>query len=315
MKKIIALSVLLLSGIFFFGCDDTSTVEPAGNGTITITSTPAGAAIYLDGTNTNSVTPATIEASEGVHEVTLKLAGYMDYTIPAISVQADQQSIIGPIVLTVQGSISVNSTPVGASITIDGVSQNKVTPSIFQSLQAGSYQVKLTLTNYNDTTVTVQVTNGAQTTVDVILKPQTVKFGPIKLWETTGTSASQPSGLDLSSGSAYGVSSTDKDKVDIFYSSTGFLVKSSDQSSSMTRETKFKVGTGTVLTDGADAPLVDATWTKDMSDRESKYVFLYDNDGNYSKIKIVGFGGGVPGEPAWLEVEWIYNKAKDNRLF
>ena len=46
-------------------------------------------------------------------------------------------------------------------------------------------------------------------------------YGPVTIYETAGTTASQPSGIDLSSGNAYGVSSTDKDKVDIYYSTDG----------------------------------------------------------------------------------------------
>ena len=45
-----------------------------------------------------------------------------------------------------------------------------------------------------------------------------------------------------------------------------------------------------------------------MDDRETNYVFLYDHDGHYSKIKIVNYGGGNPGDPAWVEVQWLYNK-------
>ena len=52
-----------------------------------------------------------------------------------------------------------------------------------------------------------------------------------------------------------------------------------------------------------------------MNDRETNYVFLYDNDGNYSKAKISGFGGGTPGNPDWVELNWLYNKtANDNRF-
>jgi hypothetical protein len=53
-----------------------------------------------------------------------------------------------------------------------------------------------------------------------------------------------------------------------------------------------------------------------LDDRESNYVFLYDQDGHYSKIKIVSFGGtGTLGDPAWVKVQWYYNNtALDNRF-
>ena len=65
-----------------------------------------------------------------------------------------------------------------------------------------------------------------------------------------------------------------------------------------------------------DSPLRNTgTWTNNIGDRENNYVFLYDHDGNYSKLKIVNWGGGVIGEPAWVEVQWIYNNTLlDNRF-
>ncbi|HSL87671.1 MAG TPA: hypothetical protein VK870_00025, partial [Ignavibacteriaceae bacterium] len=72
----------------------------------------------------------------------------------------------------------------------------------------------------------------------------------------------------------------------------------------------------TNLFDGQDSPLRNSgTWTNNIHDRESNYVFLYDHDGHYSKLKIVNFGGGVPGEPAWVEVQWYFNTVLlDNRF-
>ncbi|HEY6907553.1 MAG TPA: hypothetical protein VI230_08785, partial [Ignavibacteriaceae bacterium] len=141
------------------------------------------------------------------------------------------------------------------------------------------------------------------------------------IYETAGTTSSQPSGLDLSSGIAYGVSSADKDKVDIYYSTTGtggtpYLVQSADLYPNLTRHTAFYVGSGTDITDGEDSPLYPlAGWTDHMGDRETNYVYLYDEDGHYSKIIITGFGGGSGGNPAWVELKWEYNNTgADNRF-
>jgi hypothetical protein len=42
-----------------------------------VTSDPAGAEIFVDGTSTGSVTPARIQLPSGTHAVTLKLNGYL----------------------------------------------------------------------------------------------------------------------------------------------------------------------------------------------------------------------------------------------
>jgi hypothetical protein len=152
--------------------------------------------------------------------------------------------------------------------------------------------------------------------VTLVLNINNTLYGPVRIWETTGTNASQPSGLDLSSGIAYGVSSANNGLVDIYYSSNGYLVQSADLYPGLVRVTKFFVGSGSNLFDGVDSPDKNSgTWTNNMGDRESNYVFLYDHDGHYSKIKIVTWGGGVPGEPAWVEVQWYYNETPLDKRF
>lgn len=220
-----------------------------------------------------------------------------------------------------EGNIFVSSAPSGAQIWINGVNSNKVTPDTVKNLDPAVYNVTLKLQDYNDTTFAVSV-SGNQTSVvtNVQLVSNIIldSFGPVRLWETVGTTAAQPSGLDLSSGMAYGIGATNPDRanVDIYYTSTGFVVQSADISPNMTRVTKFRVGSASNLNDGVDSPLHTAgTWTNNIGDRETNYVFLHDNDGHYSKLKIVAFGGGTPGNPAWVEVEWIYNKTTNDNRF
>jgi hypothetical protein len=246
MKKLLLIPIALLLGLFIASCEDSTTDAPAvTTGTLFVQSTPTGAQIWVDGTNTGKVTPDSVKnLSAGTHSLTLKLDGYKD---------------------TVQTSVSITA----------GFTTNKL----------------ITLTSAS------------------------LNFGPVRLWETTGTSAAQPSGLDLSTGLAYGISSVDKDKVDIFYSSTGFVVRSANGSSGMTRVTSFLVGSGTNLNDGVDSPAATASWLTQIGDREANYVFLYDNDLHYSKLKVTGFGGGTPGNPAWVEVTYIYNGQANSKVF
>jgi hypothetical protein len=216
-----------------------------------------------------------------------------------------------------EGNIFVTSVPAGAEIWLNNTNTGKVTPDTLTGVVVGTHQITLSLNDYRDTTVAVNVNANQTTTATVTLTPSIAltPFGPRRIYETAGTTAAQPSGLDLSSGNAYGISSTNNVDVDIYYSTdgtggTGYLVQSADLSSTagMTRVTKFRVGLGTNLNDGADSfEHTVGSWTNNMSDRETNYVFLYDNDGHYSKLKIVDFGGGTPGNPAWVEVQWWYN--------
>ncbi len=224
-----------------------------------------------------------------------------------------------PITPTPEGNVFVSSNPAGAQIWIDGTNTLKTTADTVKNVNEGVHSITLKLADYRDTTFSISVTGGQTSIVSnvtLVTNILTELFGPVKIYETTGTSSTQPSGLDLSTGLAYGVSSAQNGLVDIYYSSSGFLVQSADLYPNLIRETDFFVSSSTGLFDGADSPLRSTgTWTNNIGDRENNYVFLYDHDGNYSKLKIVSWGGGVIGEPAWVEVQWIYNKTLlDNRF-
>jgi hypothetical protein len=131
------------------------------------------------------------------------------------------------------------------------------------------------------------------------------------IWETSGTNASMPSGIDLSTGMAVSTSSAEHD---IFYSSNGYIITTSP-----TRSTVFYVGSGSDLADTTDSPLAQNAgtggWASNVTDREQNYFFLFDQDLHYSKMRIVSFGGGTPETPAWVIVQWRYNtKANDVRF-
>lgn len=224
-----------------------------------------------------------------------------------------------PITPAQQGNVFVSSNPAGAQIWLDGTNTLKTTADTIKSINEGVHSVTLKLQDYRDTTFSISVTGGQTSVISnvtLVTNIFTTLFGPVRIYETTGTSANQPSGLDLSTGLAYGVSSAQNTLVDIYYSSSGFLVQSADLYPNLIRETDFFVSSATGLFDGEDSPLRNTgTWTDNIGDRENNYVFLYDHDGNYSKLKIVNWGGGVIGEPAWVEVQWIYNTILlDNRF-
>ena len=230
-----------------------------------------------------------------------------------------------PTPVTETGSVYLVSVPTGASISIDGTATGKVTPDSVTGLSTGSHSVKLSLTGYFDSTFTVTVSANQLTVPSPVTLVSTLSvtpYGPVRIYETAGTNASQPSGLDLSTGMAYGVSSADKDKVDIYYSTTGtggtpYLVQSADLYPNLTRHTGFYVGSGSDITDGVDSPnSALAGWTDHMSDTESHYVFLYDEDGHYSKLVITNsHQGSGPGDPSWVEVKWEYNNAGADQRF
>jgi hypothetical protein len=222
------------------------------------------------------------------------------------------------------GNLFVTSNPAGAEIWLGGTNTSQTTPDTIKNLDEGVYTVTLKLTDYSDTTFSVSVSSGQTsvvTNIALVSNIVTTLFGPVRIYETEGTTAQQPSGLDLSSGMAWGVSSDSSGLVDIYYSTSGtggqgFLVQSADLNPLLIRETDFFVGSSDNIFDEVDSPEQNVgTWTNNIDDRETNYVFLYDHDGHYSKLKIVNWGGGVVGEPAWIEVQWYYNNTQLDTRF
>lgn len=224
------------------------------------------------------------------------------------------------------GSIYIQSQPTGAQIWVDGVNSGKVTNDSVSNVQPGSHNITLKLQGYRDTTLqSISVTAGLQTSKFVQLTSNliTSSYGPVQIYETTNTTVQQPSGLILKDGSTSGIGSSapNKDKVDLFYYSDTaptYDLRSADLTTSLSRATYFYAASSSNLYDGASSPAKTSSWVKKIDDDRdtSKYYFVYDQDGHYSKFKIVNFGGGTgPGDPAWVKVSWIYNDTQGDQRF
>ncbi|MFO7526757.1 MAG: PEGA domain-containing protein [Ignavibacteriaceae bacterium] len=227
-----------------------------------------------------------------------------------------------PITPTPTGSIYLSSIPAGAEIWLDGSNTTKVTPDTIHNVSQGVHTITLSLEDYNDSTFDISVTGGELsivTNVMLVSNISTSLYGPVRIYESFGTSAQQPSGLDLSSGNAWGISSDSSGVVDIYFFSNQagslYLIQSADLAG-LIRETDFKVGSSTNLFDEVDSPLRDNTWVTSIDEAENNYVFLYDHDAHYSKLRIVNRGGGTGiGDPAWVDVQWYYNNTVQDPRF
>lgn len=237
-------------------------------------------------------------------------------------INACSDSTSDPISATT-GSIYVTSVPAGAQIWIDGTNSGKVTPDSVTNVAPGTRNVTLKLANYTDATFPVAVVAGYQSrpaTYTMVSDVSLAVYGPVRIYETSGTNAQQPSGLSYRNGSrGFSLSGTDKDSVDIYYSSTGYLIQSASLGTGMTRKTYFKAPSAAVsnnLLDGVSAPTFVSSWGNAINDRDTTtYYFSYDNDKHYVKLKVVNYGGGTTGNPAWVDIKWIYNKKADDIRF
>jgi hypothetical protein len=243
--------------------------------------------------------------------------------IPLMMLVTSCNSEDDPITPTPTGGIYLTSIPAGAAIWIDGSNTFNLTPDTTVNVNEGVRSITLKLQDYNDTTFTISITGGQTsvvTNIVLVTDISTTLYNPVRIYETYGTSTSDPSGLDLSSGMAYAVSSPEANLVDIYFYSDAagfsYLIQSADLYPGLIRRTDFFVSSNTNLFDEVDSPLRTTAWTNNINDTENHYVFLYDHDGHYSKMKIVNRGGGGgPGDPSWVDIQWYYNDITLDKRF
>lgn len=154
-------------------------------GSISVSSIPSGAKVYVDGSYKGR-TPLSIDGVlSGSHMVKVSKAGYND-EIKAVSVGAGQIVNLDVVLRQLTGSIKVTSNPGGASVYLDGVYKG-TTPMTISNVPIGSHIVKLKKQGYNEVEKTVIVSASHTTTVSLQLLQQT---GSIKV-------SSNPSGASV----------------------------------------------------------------------------------------------------------------------
>lgn len=137
------------------------TLQPVETvGTIHVTSSPSGAAIYLNG-NYRGVAPLTIKnLAPGTYSLDADYSGYQsDRT--TVTVRAGQQSDVRFTLTPIEqyGSVSIGSNPSGAYVYMDGVYKGR-TPLTLNSVSAKNHIIELDLANYYDWKTTISVASG-----------------------------------------------------------------------------------------------------------------------------------------------------------
>ncbi|MDD1654278.1 MAG: PEGA domain-containing protein [Methanomicrobiales archaeon] len=164
-----------------------------GEGSLDVSSTPSGAAIYVDDVY-KGVTPLTVTQPPGEHAVRLTKAGYEEHS-ETVTVTSGQTGRISATLVpqaATTGSLSLTSNPSGARVTLDG-GRTGTTPWV-TDVSAGSHTLVFSLPGYLDATATVTVQGGDTATYNAVLQKGT--------GSTTGggsiSVASVPSGATIS---------------------------------------------------------------------------------------------------------------------
>ena len=145
--------------------------------TVTLTSVPAGAAVYIDGKQAGQ-TPLSLSLPVGMHVAELR-SGSISRRTP-LSVEAGkivtQHVDFGGVAAT--GELQISSEPTGAQVAIDGTLRG-VTPLKVPDMKPGAHRITVS-SGRTSVNRTVEVTAGATATV-VVSVPVTVQNGWVEI--------------------------------------------------------------------------------------------------------------------------------------
>lgn len=152
-------------------------------GSASFSSTPSGAQIWIDGSNTGFTTPYTVpNLTPGSHTYQLKLAGYYDEPSPpgTFDIIGGQTTVVPTVVMDlVVGALNISSTPSGAQIWLAPtgsplVYQGVITPAIIGNLTPGvPYTYELRLIDYYPKSGTFTLVDG-----ETITRSETLDLRP-----------------------------------------------------------------------------------------------------------------------------------------
>ena len=147
-------SPAVADGVVYVGSRDgkvyaRGTTNPPAS--LVVNSTPTGAKIFLDNTDTGHVTPYTFpDIQAGSHNVYVTLSRYTTPEPQIVPVTGGQTATADFVLVEVppeDGQLEVTSTPSGAEIFLNGANTGNVTPYTFTKAP-GDYQVSVTLSGY-----------------------------------------------------------------------------------------------------------------------------------------------------------------------
>jgi len=149
-----------------------ATLEPVEQyGSIYVTTTPTGAAIYLNG-NYRGIAPLTITSVRpDTYTIEADLEGYESASTTDTVVAGQQLTEYFPLKKIVRaGSLTIISDPAAAFVYLDGDYRGR-TPLTLPKVSPGIHTIELDASNYHDWKTTVTVSEGSDQTVRAALSP------------------------------------------------------------------------------------------------------------------------------------------------
>jgi hypothetical protein len=162
--------------------------------TLSVTSNPPGANIYVDGRDMGKLTPAQVSVNKGQHVVLIRKPGYIDETASA-QFAFGQTVALSPTLRALgnvdnirtvgkmkklfggnsgqpgQGTVSIRTQPKGAQVAVNQHMLDKGSP-VEVMLDPGNYVIDITLSGYAPISKVVTVDKGGKAVLDETMQPQ-----------------------------------------------------------------------------------------------------------------------------------------------
>ncbi len=133
---------------------------------LTITSSPSGASVYIDGSY-EGTTPLVLNISPGIHSIQITKQEYNDYK-RNITLVPGKGKVLSVILIPKFGHLTVYSTPTNAEVYVDEDYIGK-TPLKGYKLSTGTHTIKLVKDGYEDYVKTVKINPGETTKIEATL--------------------------------------------------------------------------------------------------------------------------------------------------
>jgi TonB family protein len=150
------------------------------SGAVRVETTPAGAAVFVDGTRAGTTPIDLQDLSLAAHEVRVELEGYAPVTESVmLTTVSPRTELVKTLTRTVpaSGTIEVASNPAGATVKIDGTSVG-VTPLTGHKVTVGSHRIEVIAEGYEPFAERIRVREGATARLRPSLQAKQVAIAP-----------------------------------------------------------------------------------------------------------------------------------------
>lgn len=146
-------------------------------GSVSFESSPQGAKIFIDNTDTGQVAPAVITIPIGIHTYTLRLLNYYDYS-GTVEVLENQINYVSAVLILLTGNLNISSIPARAQIFIDEIDTGFITPILITDITVGIHTYRLRM-GFQDSVGTFEIFYGQITYINILLSTARLPEGVI----------------------------------------------------------------------------------------------------------------------------------------